>query len=439
MKMDLFKQMILDFQGRALPKFVKRDHELSLIKDISISVSGPRRAGKTYRTYQFIREYLDDGNKIENICRIQFNNNQLKLMKSEELQLINESYYALYPEKQDKEEVLFIFDEIHRVDGWEDYILFLLDNQNHKVLITGSTSKLQKGNFASALRGKNLDRELLPFSFAEFMRFYGVDDEHRTSKGSAYCQKMLLEYLHQGAFPGLLEMDRSMHSELLESYWNTMLIKDISEAHKDDENIDIVQLEMFALFLISRIACPMTVRKIVINMREASYPIAPDKAQKYLKFLEEAFMIFTVSFYSNSEKVRNRNYRKVYAIDWALGNSIALGEGIDITRQFENLVFIELKRRKHLISYYKTECGYEIDFVIQDNKRRESPDIIQVCYELSSKEVLERELRAIEKSYQFLKAKSAIIITMNEERKITRDKVEILVIPIWKWLLNRKR
>lgn len=231
-------------------------------------------------------------------------------------------------------------------------------------------------------------------------------------------------------------MDSAIHSELLESYWNTMLIKDISEAHKDDEHINIIQLEMFALFLVSRTACPMTVRKIITNMRGASYPIAPDKAQKYLKFLEEAFMIFTVSFYSNSEKVRNRNYRKVYPVDWALANSVALGEGIDITRQFENLIFIELKRRKNFISYYKTEEGYEIDFVIQDKNRRRAPEIIQVCYELSSKDVFERELRAIEKSYKFLNATSATIITMDEERNIVRENVAISVIPGWKWLLN---
>ena len=434
MKIDIFKQMILDFQRRSLPVFVKRDHELRLIKDISISVSGPRRAGKTYRTYQFISEYLDAGNKIENVCRIQFNNNQLKLMSSDDLQMINESYYALYPEKQDKEEVLFVFDEIHRVDNWEDYILFLLDNPHNKVLITGSTSRLQKGNFASALRGKNFDRELLPFSFVEFMRFHGIGNDSVTSKGVAFHQNMLLKYLKQGAFPGLLEIDSSMHSELLESYWNTMLIKDISEAHRDEEHVDIIQLEMFALFLVSRIACPMTVRKIITNMRGASYPIAPDKAHRYLKYLEEAFVLFTVSFYSKSEKVRNRNYRKVYAVDWGLANSVALGEGIDVTRQFENMVFIELKRRKYSISYFKTKDGYEVDFVIHDKMQRDQVEIMQVCYDLSDKDVLERELRAIEKSYIYLNAGAATIITVNEEREIIRGGIKVQIIPAWKWL-----
>ncbi len=433
----IFQKMIVDFQEKKLPEFIMRDHELTLIKDISISISGPRRGGKTYRTYQFVQEYILNGGKIENICRIQFNDNQFKLLKSEDLQSINTAYYALYPEKQNVEEILFIFDEIHRIECWEDYILFLLDNQKHKVIITGSTSKLQKGNFASALRGKNFDRELFPFSFREFMRFYKKDEDIVSSRGIAFCQKMFSDYLQQGSFPGLLEIDKSLHLEMLENYWNTMLIKDISEAHQTEENINIVQLEMFALFLISRIGCPMTTRKIISNMREANYHIAPDKAIKYLKFLEEAFMIFTVSFYSNSEKIRNRNYRKVYCIDWSLANSIAIGEGIGITRRFENLVFIELKRRKLLISYFRTKEGYEIDFVTQDKKQRDNVEIYQVCYNFSNEEVKEREVRAIIKSYEFLNAKSATIITMNEEYEFVKNNIKILVIPAWKWLLYK--
>ena len=102
----------------------------------------------------------------------------------------------------------------------------------------------------------------------------------------------------------------------------------------------------------------------------------------------------------------------------------------------ENLIFIELIRRKYAVSYYRTEDGYEIDFVVQDKKRRQRPHIIQVSYELSSEDVIERELRAIEKSYQFLNAESATIITLDEERKLTRNGLEISVIPAWKWLLG---
>ncbi len=64
------------------------------------------------------------------------------------MNLIEEAYYELFPEKLYNEKVYFIFDEIHRIDGWEDYILQLMDNNQHTVLVTDSTSKLLSGDIA---------------------------------------------------------------------------------------------------------------------------------------------------------------------------------------------------------------------------------------------------------------------------------------------------
>ena len=86
-----------------------------------------------------------------------------------------------------------MFDEIHRIEGWEDYVLYLLDDRRNKILVTGSTSKLLKRDIASGLRGKNFSRELLPFSFSEFVRHYqGVTDNvstrfRRTFEGFRPC------------------------------------------------------------------------------------------------------------------------------------------------------------------------------------------------------------------------------------------------------------
>lgn len=52
--------------------------------------------------------------------------------------------------------MIFIFDEIHRIAGWEDYVLYLLTEPTHRVLVTGSTSRLLTGNIASALREQNI-------------------------------------------------------------------------------------------------------------------------------------------------------------------------------------------------------------------------------------------------------------------------------------------
>jgi predicted AAA+ superfamily ATPase len=434
---DLLKEKISDFHARPLPSYTPRDYKISFIDDMSFSITGPRRCGKTYRTYQFVEDYIAKGNSIENICRIQFNDHKLIKLRSEDLGMIDEAYYALYPEKKEhREEVIFIFDEIHRIDGWEDYILHLLDTLHHKVIITGSTSKIQKGEIASALRGKNFNREILPFSFREFMRHHGRSSNIRTSEDKAYARKLFTMYISQGSFPGLLNSSSDDHSEILENYWNTMLLRDIVEANQREEKIDILQLETFAQYLINRTSLPMTVRRVMEGMKKDNYPISSAKAYNYLKYLEDAFIIFPIHFYSMSEKIRRSNYTKIYAIDWKLADTIATGGNIDITRQFENIIYLELRRRNNKVCYFKTRDNYEIDFVAQNKKTRTPPDLYQVCYDISSSDTLERETRSIEKSFEYLNAKSATIITFADEKVIKRKNITINIIPAWKWLLS---
>lgn len=432
---EYIKRMILDFHQQEAHKLTPRDYEISFVRGMSFSITGPRRSGKSFRTYQFVQEYLKQGNKKENICYLQFNDNKLKNIKSANLNIVDEAYYAIFPEKQNSEEVVFIFDELHRIEGWEDYVLFLLNNPNHKVLITGSTSKLMKGEIASALRGKNFSREMLPFSFKEFMRHYGGKTSKMTSNDEAYAKKIFDDYFHQGGFPGLLDSEKYIHPEILANYWDTMLVRDIVEAHHDEGKIDVIQLQTFVKHLINRISAPMTVRKIIASMRDSGHSISQQNGYNFLKYFEDAYLAFTTSFYSPSEKIRAANHYKVYLVDWNLADCIS-SINLDSTRLFENLIFIELKRRGFKISYFKTRDGYEIDFVIQDKRQKEQPELIQVCYELSSDKVLEREVRSIDKSYKYLNAKSATIITKNESRTIKRDDFEVSVVPAWKWLLT---
>jgi uncharacterized protein len=434
----LIKEKILDFQRAELYPLTPREYEIVFIDGMSFSITGPRRSGKTFRTYQFVADYTAQGKSIENICRIQFNDHKLIKLKSEDLGLIDDTFYALYPEKkQNNEEIIFIFDEIHRIDGWEDYILYLLENRNHKIIITGSTSKLQKGEIASALRGKNFDRELLPFSFREYMKHHGHSCKAESSNEKAFARKLFDKYMHEGSFPGLLNVTPTAHDELLNNYWDTMLIRDIVEANSLKEKIDILQLERFALYLISRTACPMTVRKIIAGMKNDGYTISSAKAYSYLKYMEDAFMFFCVQYYSLSEKIRRCNYTKVYSIDWKLADTICAGGNIDITRQFENMIYLELRRQQLKISYFKTRDGFEVDFVTTSKKGGSSPDLYQVCYDISASEVLERELRAIEKSYIYLNAASATIITLEEEKIIKiKHNISVNIIPAWKWLLS---
>ena len=436
MQLQVFQSIIVDFCNRPLPSLTLRDRSLRFVRDMSLSIVGARRSGKTYRTYQFIAEWLEQGGSMQNICRVQFNDHRLSMMTRNELSLIDDAYYALHPEKRGCEEVLFVFDEIHRIEGWEDYVLHLLDEPSHRVLITGSTSRLLSGEISSSLRGKNLPVTLHPFSFQEFLRHYGVESDSVSSRGQAALRNMLNRYLLQGGFPGLLDADERDRIELLQTYWDTMVLRDVIEAHPK-EKISISVFSWFSQGLLARTGCPFSVRSMAKGMREAGLSFSTEILYTYLRFLEEAFMVFTIPIFSPSEKVRQRNYQKVYAVDWALAKANASADAVDITRQLETMVYLELRRRGFELSYFKTRQGWEIDFVaLQKNGADKRPTLYQVAYSLGSKEVRDRELRGLPETTRYLNAQRAVVLTLNEEENLLVDGVQIEVIPVWKWLLE---
>ena len=437
MDIDTLKQIIIDFQSRPFPDLTPRELGLEFIRDMSLCVVGARRTGKTYRTYQFMQEHLARGGARESICRVQFNDHRLSGLTRSGLSLIDEAYYTLFPEKRRKDGVLFVFDEIHRVEGWEDYVLYLLDEPTHQVLITGSTSRLLEGDIASGLRGKNFCRVLYPFSFSEFIRHYGTEPDVVSSSGQSSLRALLDRYIDQGGYPGVLDIDSTIHVELLQSYWDTMLLRDVIEAHPDD-NINITVLTHFAQALMSRIGCPMTVRSMIANMHEAGLRFSSETIYRYLHYLEEAFMVFTASIYSPSEKVRARNYSKVYAVDWALGNAVAPAGGVDVMRRFENLVYLDLRRRGGDVFYYRTRKDYEIDFIHETKTANGTRvEVIQACYRMATPEVMTRELRGIPETARHLGLDQATVVTCSEEREVKADGgITIHSVPAWKWLLR---
>lgn len=433
MLQETFKEIILDFHSETRPKLVPRTNSIPTIDNMSIAITGVRRCGKTYRTFQYIDSLIAQGISIKNICRVQFNDYRLRGLTLKELGEIEKGYYSLFPSKARGEIVYFVFDEIHRIEGWEDFILHLIDSPNRKVLITGSTSKLLTGEIASALRGKNFSVVQFPFSFGEFLTFHNAERDTASSTGKNTLRHLFQKFLIQGGFPGLLTLPEKLQIPLLQNYTETMVLRDIIEAHPHD-NISINTFSDFYQALISRVGCPMTVHKVAENLKTKGLKFSNETLYKYLAYLKEAFLLYTVDFFSPSEKIRNANYKKVYSIDWALAQAIAPGSGIDITRRFENLVFIELLRQGYHVSYYRTKEGYEIDFVVRDATNEGGAiSLIQVCYDLSDTEVRERELRALCKAARYLGSNRNIVITLDQEEHLMNGELAIEIIPAWKF------
>jgi predicted AAA+ superfamily ATPase len=167
--------------------------------------------------------------------------------------------------------------------------------------------------------------------------------------------------------------------------------------------------------------------------------------QKYLGYLEESFIFFSLSRFSYKMKEQITSNKKIYCIDNGFITARGFNFNENLGRLYENLVAIELKKQeidgKINFYYWKNPQQEEVDFVIKKGLRVKQ--LIQVCYDLEDSETKSREIRALLKASEELKCKELLIITSKkdgeEESEWFGIKAKIKFIPLWKWLLEKGR
>src|SRR3990167_2677023 len=147
-------------------------------------ITGIRRCGKS------VFSYLVERNG--KFAYINFDDERLAGLKSEELDKIMEAFYGLYGEVK-----YIILDEIQNIAGWELFVNRL--RRTKKIILTGSNSNLLSGELSSDLTGRYIDIKLFPFSFKEFLKFRGFElSKAYTAEEKAKIMNYLQEYLKIG-------------------------------------------------------------------------------------------------------------------------------------------------------------------------------------------------------------------------------------------------
>ena len=88
------------------------------------------------------------------------------------------------------------------------------------------------------------------------------------------------------------------------------------------------------------------------------------------------------------------------------------------------------------VFYWKDYQGREVDFVIKEG--REITNLIQATYATSREAIDDREIKSLVMASKELRCKSLLIITWDYEGSIVRDGKKIVLVPLWKWLLNKE-
>jgi len=419
---ELLKEVLLN-QRRKIEQMTKEDfvarEKLKEIKRFtkvkhSIIITGVRRCGKSVLLSQIINNFF------KKYYFVNFEDERLADFELKDFNELHEVCLELFGENK-----TFFLDEIQNINGWERWVRRMYED-NFKFFITGSNARLLSKELATLLTGRHLQFSVFPFSFKEFLKFRKFDfkeEEVYITERRALLIKYFSEYLRKGGFPEYLKYGKL---EILQEYFNDIIQRDIVERYNVN---NLMQLKELARYLITNTGNLMTYNQLrnLTEIKSVSTVI------KYLSYLETAYLLFKVPFFSHSLKKQMANPFKIFAIDPCLRSAVSFKFSKDIGRIYETIVAVELKRKNKEMYYWKNLQQEEVDFVIKQGLKVNQ--LIQVCYDISNPATKKREIRALLKASKELKCKDLLIITENKEGEEKIKERRIRYIPLWKWLL----
>lgn len=384
--------------------FIPRQLQMPDLPNKIKVVIGMRRTGKTYYLLEKIHTLINSGIEYSNILYLNLEDDRLQQMNAKQLAELVDQFYALYPDNHHQLCYLF-FDEIQAVEGWSKYIRRLHDTKKIDIYLTGSSAKLLSKEIATELRGRSIAFEMWPFSFKEFLLAKDKELKEPQSKIDLDHHKKQLEgYLLAGGFPELTILPLQEKNRILQDYVDVVIYKDIIERY----HITNLSLMKYLIkYLIKNIATSVSVNKLFNDLKSQGYAVGRSTVYEYLEYVNDAYLAFVIPMYSESVRKTQANPRKVYAVDTGLSKAYTLSKTSNIGRLFENMVYLDLRRRGDEIYFYQTNDGYEVDFFTR------KPDgelgLYQVAWEMNDPETFAREERGLRLAEKELGIKGLII------------------------------
>ena len=391
----VIRQKIIDAQAVAPPVLTRRDVWLPAVKGKATAVIGMRRAGKTSLLWQILADRHASGTPRDGLLYFSFEDERLADLQVQDLDLLVEAFYQLNPTWRDARRASFFLDEIQLVPGWELFARRLLDSENIDLFLSGSSARLLSREVATSMRGRAMEAVVFPFSFREMLRHAGREPQKPTGRMTkaerSQLDKDLLDYLAQGGFPEAQGLDARNRFELLRTYVDVVLLRDVVERH----NLSQPQvLHWMVRQLLGNAAGAFSINKFHVDLKSRGVAVGKDTLHSYLAHLEDAFLLCSLDLATDSERRRQVNPRKVYPVDTGLMALFDRSGRANVGHALETAVLHELQRRGAQVSYVRTPAGFEVDFYARGPAGGEA--LIQVCAELDNPDTLAREVRALQ-------------------------------------------
>ncbi len=435
---EIIRQKLIQAISDPPPNFTRRDIRLPQVANKAHAIVGMRRSGKTTFLHQCRADRIKSGSPMNSLVYFSFDDERLADMDAQRLHWILEEYYSLNPTFRDTEKVVFFFDEIQLIPGWEQFARRILDSEKVELFISGSSAHMLSREVATSFRGRAMETRVYPFSFREFLRHRGAepaaDVSLLTKAERSTLEHAFHEYLVAGGFPEAQGSTQTDRLALLQGYVDTVVLRDVIERHTIR---NVTALREMTRQLLSNAAAPFTVNRFYNDLKSRGIPVSKDLLHALLAHLEDTFLVRLVPIHTARERVRQTNPRKVYPVDQGLIPAFDRSGRLNTGHALETAVLIELERRGYDRAYLNSREGYEIDFIATPPVGR--PILIQVCADLTDTPTREREFRALTAAHAEIPGLSSLVLTetstgLSEARRDVPGEARIL--PAWEWMLS---
>ena len=388
-----------------------------LDSDLVKVVIGPRRAGKSIFTAHLFKDKLP--------AYVNFDDESL--VKLEDYDELIKELHSLYGQNK-----YLLFDEIQNLPNWELFIN-RLHREGYNLLLTGSNAKLLSQELATSLTGRHVPIEILPFNFKEYLKakeFEYQENEMVLPEKKGILLNLLIDYMTNGGFPELVVKGLEPRG-YLDTLLDSLIFKDIVKRHKLRLSEKIYDLE---LYFLNNFTAEFSYQKVSRLLGFSSVATL----EKFVKYLEEAYLVYTLTRYSYKTGERLSSPKKAYLVDNGYISAKAVQYSPNNGKLMENLVFSELLKMgyqpNHSLFYYRTKNNKEVDFILREGLKVKT--LIQAAYDLNGPDTEAREIKALIEAGGELKCNNLIVLTWDDEKIVEVNEQKIVFMPLWKWLIN---
>ncbi len=401
-------KLVSEFRNRQIYEQIKNFLEVPHI----IALTGLRRVGKTTIMLKLAEDQIKKGFDPKNILYFSFDE-----FKTSSIRMVLNEYELLMNKNLKEGKFLILFDEIQKVDDWENQLKTIYDlfGKKAKIIISGSESLFIRKKSKESLAGRIFEFKVNLLTFEEFLEFrnfeYTQIDLHAKE-----LKKLLKEFSLSLGFPELINQKEKIliRKYVKESILDKVIYKDIPELVKIENPVLLESL----LNLITDE--PGQIMDFIDLARE--FNVSRQTISLYLYYLEKAFLIRKLYNFSKNKRKVEKKSKKYYPVI----NSIELvfkEEEFFQSKVFETLIVNQLEAE----FFWRDTSQNEVDIVLSNK------EIIPI--EIKYGKIKTKGLQIFIKKFN---TKNNYIISYDQESEEKINGKKIKIIPSYKFLLRKK-